>query len=448
MGRWRHYRCKIKNHAVWVIVLAAVLIEVFFCNINSFLVLNRSGYPISKYQLDDLFVGQAQKQGDILTAAGTGHIILELQDIGSRVRTMYLDADLLDAGLVNYSIYWTDEERAEYDVPVNRDFVNGAGRTHYVSCDFNGIVNKIKLDFHVGRGNSISFKEVIINKAFPFQFHIIRVIVIVLVLMVAYGLGNTVFFTEPYIGKTYQKLVMSAVMACIIGILCLFYANSVEKLQFLSKGGDIYNKGLVDALLEGHTDLNYEASDGLRSLENPYDASIREKEKVEYIWDTAYYNGNTYVYYGVIPVLLFYLPAKVLTGQYLETGCLVPVFFSIYVIFMMLIFMKIAGRAMRGLPYGMYLAYECVVGGGSGALWFVTRAKFYEVPYAVGLAFVSIGIYLLVCWELGEKKNVYLVAGALFMALAVGCRPPLLLFSLLLIPFVIRHFVEDKRQFF
>lgn len=45
----------------------------------------------------------------------------------------------------------------------------------------------------------------------------------------------------------------------------------------------------------------------------------------DYKWllDTSYYKGKIYLYFGIMPVLLFYLPFNILTGLYLTDKVLV-----------------------------------------------------------------------------------------------------------------------------
>ena len=42
-----------------------------------------------------------------------------------------------------------------------------------------------------------------------------------------------------------------------------------------------------------------------------------------YNWDHAYYKGKYYVYFGVVPAILFYLPYYVITGTHLHNHVLI-----------------------------------------------------------------------------------------------------------------------------
>ena len=52
----------------------------------------------------------------------------------------------------------------------------------------------------------------------------------------------------------------------------------------------------------------------MAELENPYDTAARQAAAPDALWDVAYYNGRYYVYFGIVPCLLFQLPFEALTG--------------------------------------------------------------------------------------------------------------------------------------
>ena len=52
----------------------------------------------------------------------------------------------------------------------------------------------------------------------------------------------------------------------------------------------------------------------MQEMANPYDTAARQQAAPDALWDVAYYQGRYYVYFGVIPCLLFQLPFEALTG--------------------------------------------------------------------------------------------------------------------------------------
>ena len=47
---------------------------------------------------------------------------------------------------------------------------------------------------------------------------------------------------------------------------------------------------------------------------------LQKQTGESYLFDVAYYEGHYYVYFGVLPVLLFYLPFYLLTGSSFPTA--------------------------------------------------------------------------------------------------------------------------------
>ena len=73
---------------------------------------------------------------------------------------------------------------------------------------------------------------------------------------------------------------------------------------------------LAEAFLEGHLDIDYGDMDPkLLALENPYDPAERQKAGVFYHWDHSFFNGKYYMYFGVVPVVLVFLPFRAVFGQ-------------------------------------------------------------------------------------------------------------------------------------
>lgn len=69
---------------------------------------------------------------------------------------------------------------------------------------------------------------------------------------------------------------------------------------------------MASALLKGKLSLDIEVSDSLAAMENPYDYAAREEGNVDFQWDTAFFNGKYYMYFGIVPVLLLFLPLQLI----------------------------------------------------------------------------------------------------------------------------------------
>ena len=113
-------------------------------------------------------------------------------------------------------------------------------------------------------------------------------------------------------------------------------------------------------------------------------------------------------------------------------------FFCVYLIFLNALLVKCIRKLLPNTPFGAYVLGVWMIDAASVALCFVSRARFYEMVYAAGFAFASAGWYLLFSAFCKDKNNcIRIFLGALFLALAVGCRPTMVFYSLLLIPYLI-----------
>ena len=83
-----------------------------------------------------------------------------------------------------------------------------------------------------------------------------------------------------------------------------------------------YYNLLTDAFLHGQTSLLVKPRAELLALRDPYDPRANSAYRMH---DALLYKGNYYLYWGLSPVFLAYLPVRVLTGRYLTdaTACII-----------------------------------------------------------------------------------------------------------------------------
>lgn len=208
---------------------------------------------------------------------------------------------------------------------------------------------------------------------------------------------------------------------------------------------------LAESMLNGHIYMDYDDVDPkLEELENPYDSTARDEAGVNYHWDHAYYNGHYYMYFGVVPVIILFLPYRIITGEALTTYHATQIFVAFFIVGMFLLFWQLAKKLFPQLSVGLYLvlsiAFSCV------SVWYsVSFPALYCTAITAGICmeiwslfFFSRAVYV----ECDEKKQVgFAVLGALFGALAFGCRPPVALGNLLAIPMLIAYLKDKKWNF-
>lgn len=199
---------------------------------------------------------------------------------------------------------------------------------------------------------------------------------------------------------------------------------------------------MAESILDGRLNLeydNYDPSD-LESLNNPYDPQERTEAGIVYKWDHAYYKGEYYMYFGIVPVFLLFLPYRVITGCALTTYHATQIFVAVSIIAIFCLFYLLSRLFFKKLPFGVYLAMSTVVSFMSN--WYhATTPSLYctAISAAVCLAIWSIYFFIKAVFsETDENKQMVLAFwGAVFGALTFGCRPPIALTNILVLPMLV-----------
>ncbi|MCQ2520138.1 MAG: hypothetical protein MJ107_06370 [Lachnospiraceae bacterium] len=200
---------------------------------------------------------------------------------------------------------------------------------------------------------------------------------------------------------------------------------------------------LADSILDGHLYIDYDDIDErLLAMENPYDYEERLKQEILYHWDHAFYKGHYYMYFGVVPVFVLFIPFKLIFGKTLVTFHATQFFVMFSIIAFFLLFIQLCKRFYKKMPLGTYLLTTM-------AVCMITLGYIVQAP-ALYCTAISGGIFFML-WSLNcyfyavyfakkEWMQVLLAClGAIFGALAFGCRPPVALANIIAIPLAITY---------
>lgn len=197
---------------------------------------------------------------------------------------------------------------------------------------------------------------------------------------------------------------------------------------------------LAESFLEGHLYIDYDDIDPkLLALDNPYDPDAREAADVSFHWDHVFYNGRYYMYFGVVPVFLLFLPYRFITGMSLTTYHATQIFAALFICGVFSLFYMLGKAFFKRLSLGLYLSLSAAF-------------SFISVWYAVSApALYCTAITAAICLEIWsffffiravfvcEKESTsirYAFFGSLTGALAFGCRPPIALANLFVLPLI------------
>ena len=209
---------------------------------------------------------------------------------------------------------------------------------------------------------------------------------------------------------------------------------------------------LAHSLLNGRLDLEEDPPAELLAMDNPYDASARDALNIQGgRWDHAFYNGRYYVYFGVVPCLLFQLPFEAITG--IQNLAYAPCMVILGLVFLISCYGILSQVVRRWFPQASTAAYLLCVAAlvlGSQLYSLLIRPYIYEYAILCGAALLMLGLWLWLAAAStpvnhGGVLTVRLALGSLCVALVAGCRPQMELFALLALPIFWNRYIVHGR---
>lgn len=248
----------------------------------------------------------------------------------------------------------------------------------------------------------------------------------------------------------WRKGVIAAMVAVIVAACCVSPMGDLSLWNGEDPGHRNQYELMAEAILDGKLYLEYGGEDALAALDNPYDPDARAEAGISYQWDHAFYDGHYYMYFGVAPVFLAFLPYHVITGEPLTTYHATQAFVVMFVFGIFALFYLLSKLFFKKLPFAVYLALS--VAFSVMSVWYsVAEPALYctAITAAIALEVWSLFFFVKAVW--GTKKEnlqiLYAAIGALLGALVFGCRPPIALANLLVIPMLIVFLRHHKFSF-
>jgi hypothetical protein len=221
-----------------------------------------------------------------------------------------------------------------------------------------------------------------------------------------------------------------AISVGLLATIAWFYIWTVSQalpLPFGTKAG-MYPL-LTDGFLAGQLSLPLTPHPDLLATKDPYSDHAN---RPPFLHDASFYKGKYYAYFGVTPVVLLFLPFRVLGMGNLPESLAVAIFVFGGVLFSLLMLSHIRRTHFPTVPKVSYETYLMLAFGGA-IPFFLRRPAVYEVAIACGVFCLAAAIYFLVSIESAGKVSLWRAGlASLFLGLAVGARPHLLLASSLL----------------
>ncbi len=358
------------------------------------------------------------------------------------------------------TIDYKDEVFTEYESIPDKDIyvVPGVTNSEYIRLHLAGKTSSLKLSLESDIEFTSSIK-VGVNNNIPFRFKPFRVIIIALILFalaLIYENRNL-----NYAGEKSKRVRRVAIVSLLIvqtlflmflsdgqrskeaGIVFERETASYNAMDQYQKLAVAFSRGQTNIdRLDKNNEIQEKELDNLKKIKNPYRPNLRDSQLQRLgssmAWDHAYYDGHYYTYYGPVPVVATFLPVYALTGKMLITRFVTTLFAIIISILLCLLVHNIAKRRKLNM--------WTVIGVMAASLSAVflpsifNGAKIYELSPLGGLICILAGVNFVYEGVHRKTKNTrFLMFGALFFALAVGCKASFLLASIVALPLILNY---------
>lgn len=471
----KHHGAMIRHAARSVAVLfcLALALEVFVFNFNY--------WDSRSYNEVDLSSGidlPLSKSGDLLFTE-SNHVI-EFSHLNKHVRNIRIDfVSEQPAKNVQVKIQFTDEAHKAYfdstsytaGIPV-RTVATNYDPSEYIKLSTSGNVDNLRLEV-VGEDVSypIAVSTVSINAPVPFIFERGRFLAAWCIAMLLYmfrpksSIYSIFIVDHPRLSKT--SVVFFTMVEMVLVTMFLFYGSNqvgiatseynwgawdgVSYANTFEVGGDNAQQYsyLAEAMADGRLSLEIDPPEWLVEMDNPYDKGARDQLQKEtgeeYLWDVAYYDGHYYVYFGAVPVILFYLPFYLLTRASFPTAIGVLVAVLAFILGCTALLDRFARYHFKRVSLGLYLLLQLPLIFCSGTMYLVKHPTFYSLPIMLALAFSVWGLYLWMRGRRSSHSRLCYALGSACMALVIGCRPQMVLLSFIAFPLFWRIYISEGR---
>jgi hypothetical protein len=232
---------------------------------------------------------------------------------------------------------------------------------------------------------------------------------------------------------------MVGIFACVVWFYSYIGVPPQYALRFNRQSGDYYNL-LTEGFMAGRLGFKVEPPAALVGLADPYDPVQRNAAGNVGFHDATYYKGRYYLYFGVAPALVLFLPFRILTGLYFPQNLATVLFCSGGYLCSLGFFLALRRRYFPWCPTGMVWAGALMLGLGNLCAPMLARNSVWEVPISSAYFFSMLGLWLLF-QGLGRefRRDRWLCGASTAFGLAVASRPHFIFLGIVLSGFWLWH---------
>lgn len=464
---------KLKNQNIviikcLVVILVAVLAEIFVFNYQHFLT-NGNNYRAIGFDQMEMLVGNGYAttyqdgtetinvlyldELDNDSAGVTFSTDVDIENIAINARGIgdtftyndYSDklTSVVDAASLYLTIYFIDNRTMALEEVYSGVFSlkDGEADTFNVP-NRDTSLGSYCIVFKTSVEQGIIVKSIEVNVVPKLYFNVIRCLAFMLILL-ACAFFNGI--RKALSSEVSIKYVLA--MAVVFSAISLFMIFSNKMTGSANVIIDAYNE-LANSLLQGKTTVLDEYADALSGFENVYDFNARQESGIKYMFDYAYYKGHYYVYFGIVPCVLFYLPWRIITGTNILNSVVLAIVMTLLIFSIAMFIYEFQKRYEYKLSKLRYTFMYMLVMSAAMVPFLSRLALVYQIVQISAIMFVLWGLmFYIKAGDMQRTKHVeaFIAVGSFLMALSAGCRPQTTLLAVLAAVFLWERMVKKNK---
>jgi len=412
-----------KYKVVWIAILFSLIIEIFVCNYGFF---------------RTLIVGNRQEEVEYSKTEKVNQI--RIDSIDQRVTSINICYQKPLSRCMTYQVTIVTEDKHEPTILKKKVILPKDSQS--IQLDTHSKCKSIEI---LIEGESATIQKIQLNQPI-FHLNSLRVILMFLGVLIFLKIKDGSLLQKEYDANS-KKQKWADIL--ILAVICISLAGYVtvqvkpHKLILSPKEMETtVSQNHVDcislqteAFVNGQIELMVEPTKELKELSNPYDISLRQEKKVNYLYDTAYYQGKYYNYFGVAPILTSILPFRLLTGSYLPLYLFNMLYVSISIFALYALYRKLVHRYIHKVSRFNFLLGFFVIFLASSILILIRGMK-YDIAVSSGIAFLLLALNLAISVQEKTKLRwLKLILLGLSTGLVVLSKPTFIIYYALIIFF-------------
>lgn len=282
-----------------------------------------------------------------------------------------------------------------------------------------------------------------------YRFFITAILILTVFTVIVFKLYKKNY---DHANPNHRKLVLCVIVVLLIFSTFVSSFNRAYTVEYPTKD-DKYAYGnyvlQLEAFVKGQIHLDIEKPPRFDLLENPFSPSERRELNIDtkWIWDKAYYNDHFYSYFGVIPVILVYLPVYMLTGRVATDPFCCYLFSMLAIVCSSLFLRELVLRYLKKANILLLCLGMATISFAGMILPMQASANFYTV--AVSSALGTISAFFFFAFRGARerttyKRCIYFFFAGMFLALTVGCRPNVSVYGAIALPALFAVLMEKE----